>query len=55
MWVVKSIKLYDFLGEHGLFPSWESMGIYYYKTSKRLKELLLRYDIIYTLIPNRGF
>jgi hypothetical protein len=53
MWV-KSYLLYDFLGENGLFPYWEGDGLYYYKPSKRLDDLLLRYEIIHTLIPNKG-
>ena len=53
MYCVKDNRLNDFLWENGLRPVWERNGISYYHTGKPLNDLLLRYTVIYELIPNK--
>lgn len=53
MWGIKSIYLVDFLCENGLYPEYESLGVTFFKTSNKLRELMDRYFILHTCIPNR--
>lgn len=55
MWRTKSIKMMDFLAENGLLPKYTKNGAAYYKRNKCLKDLLLRFTVIHTLIPNRRY
>lgn len=53
MWGIKSIYLVDFLCENGLYPEYESLGVTFFKTSNKLRELMDRYFIQHTCIPNK--
>lgn len=53
MWGIKNIRLVDYLCENGIYPEYESIGVTFFKTSDKFRELLDRYFIQYTCIPNR--
>ncbi len=52
MWALKNTRQIDFLWENGLKPEYESYGTAFYKTGKRFRELMDKYYIQYTCIPN---
>ena len=52
MWALKNTRQIDFLYENGLKPEFERYGTAYYKTGKRFRELMDKYYIQYTCIPN---
>lgn len=55
MRAIKNIKQVDYLWENGIKPLYERYGVAYYKTSKQLHNLLDRYYIIHSCIPNKGW
>lgn len=53
MWGVKNTRLVDYLCENGIYPEYESLGVTFFKTNCKFRELLDNYFIKYTCIPNR--
>lgn len=53
MWAVRSDRINDFLGDHGLFPDFEIYGTAFYQSSDYMRELMDLYYIRYVCIPNR--
>ena len=43
----------DFLAENGVHPQYTKGSAAYYNRTKELEDLILRYAIIHTYIPNR--
>lgn len=55
MWGIKNIRLVDYLCENGVYPEYESFGITFFQTSKKLRDLMDSYFIRYTCIPNKAY
>jgi hypothetical protein len=55
MWRTKSVKMMDFLAENGVHPKYTKGGAAYYKRTKELQDLILRFTIIHVFIPNRSY
>lgn len=53
MWGVKSIKLVDYLCSNGVFPEYESLGVTFFKTTAKFRELKDKYYLEIVCIPNR--
>ena len=43
----------DYLATYGIEPEYSSFGYSFFRRSARLKELLDRYYIMYSCLPNR--
>lgn len=55
MFRTKNIRLKDFLGDNGVYPHHSKYEFSYYTKNKKLDELLLRFEIMYSCIPNKGW
>ena len=55
MWRTKSVKMMDFLAENGVLPKYTKGGAAYYKRTRELNDLILRFTIIHVFIPNRSY
>ena len=53
MWVIRNVKIIDFLWERGLFPVFETGNAAFYYSSYDLHQLLEKYYIHNYCIPNK--
>ena len=53
MYQTNNIKQIDYLAANGVEPEYSAFGYSFFRRSARLKELLDRYYIMYSCLPNR--
>ena len=55
MRAINNTHIIDYLWINGVKPTYELCGVAYYDTNRQLRNLLDRYYIEFTCIPNKGW